>query len=93
MQMITGVNFIGWPRGPDGELTGPFGTPRAGPALSRILLPAILPPVAELLDTPGLLNRLAAYVLLLLGFALMILIGQRMPLDADAVGAADRRRC
>jgi O-antigen ligase len=86
MQLITGVNIIGWPRGPDGELTGPFGTPRAGPAFSRLLLPALLPPVAEMLETPGLLNKLGAYLLLVIGFALMILIGQRMPLVLTLFG-------
>ncbi|HVZ09944.1 O-antigen ligase family protein [Rhodopila sp.] len=86
IQMITGRNIIGWPRGPDGELTGPFGTPRAGPALSRLLLPALLPPVAELLDTRGLIQKVAAYVLLFIGFATMILIGQRMPLVLTLFG-------
>ena len=86
VQMITGVNIIGWPRGPDGELTGPFGTPRAGPAVSRIMLPAVLPPVAELLETRDIVHKLAAYALLLIGFALMILIGQRMPLVLTLLG-------
>lgn len=86
VQMITGVNLIGWRRGLDGELTGPFAMPRAGPPLSRILLPALLPPVAELLETRGLLNKIVAYLLLLTGFALMILIGQRMPLVLTLMG-------
>jgi O-antigen ligase len=85
-QIITGVNFLGFPRGPAGELTGPFGTPRAGPALSRILLPVLLPPVAELMEAPGLISRITAYVMLFAGFALMILIGQRMPLVLTLLG-------
>ncbi len=80
IQEATGYNLIGWPRGGDGELTGPFGTPRAGPALSRILLPAILPPVADLLAERRWLATAAAYGLLLLGLAVMVLISQRMPL-------------
>lgn len=85
-QMLTGTNLIGWGRGPDGELTGPFGTPRAGPALSRIMLPALLPPVAELLETRGLAHRLMAYALLVIGFGMMIMIGQRMPLILTLFG-------
>ncbi len=48
-QFATGRNLFGWPRGRDGELTGPFRKPRAGPPLSRILFPALVPAAAALL--------------------------------------------
>jgi len=79
-QATFGRNTYGWPRYPDGELTGPFGRPRAGPPLARLLMPAILPPVAALLDRPGLRYSLAGIGLLVGGMAVVVLIGQRMPL-------------
>jgi O-antigen ligase len=86
IQNVFGRNLIGWPRGIDGELTGPFGTPRAGPALARILIPSILPPVAALLAMPGRMNSLYGYLLLLFGLVMMVLIGQRMPLVLVVLG-------
>ncbi len=86
IQDVTGRNLIGWPRGPDGELTGPFGSPRAGPALARILFPSLLPPVAALLAEPGRRNTVYAYALLLLGLIVMVLTGQRMPLVLTVLG-------
>ncbi len=86
IQLGTGRNLIGWPPGGDGELTGPFGSPRAGPALSRILLPAILPPAVSLLDARGRLKTAYAYALLLSGVLIMVLIGQRMPLVLTMLG-------
>ncbi|HEX2940136.1 MAG TPA: O-antigen ligase family protein [Rhodopila sp.] len=88
VQLFTGRNLIGWPRGMDGVLSGPFGTPRAGPALARILIPSILPPAANLLARRRLLPVLGAYALLLLGVAIMVLIGQRMPLVITLLGLA-----
>ena len=52
-QFIIGFNFYGEPRGGDGELTGPFGKPRAGPPFARILLPAIIPLAVGMLTRPG----------------------------------------
>ncbi|MGE0225780.1 MAG: O-antigen ligase family protein [Acetobacteraceae bacterium] len=79
-QFVVGRNLYGWPRYGEGELTGPFGMPRAGPPLARILLPSILPPVAAWLARPGLPARFGAYGLLLASVVVMVLIGQRMPL-------------
>lgn len=79
-QAAFGRNTYGWPRYGDGELTGPFGRPRAGPPLARLLMPAILPPVAALLDRPGFRSSLAGIGLLVGGMAVVVLIGQRMPL-------------
>ena len=85
-QFAFGANLYGEPPGRDGELTGPFGKPRAGPPLSRILFPALLPPVAALLARQGVAARLGAYALLLAGVCVMVLIGQRMPVLLTALG-------
>ena len=85
-QFAFGRNLYGWPRFADGELTGPFGMPRAGPPLARILLPSVLPPIAVLLGRPGVWPAVGAYGLLLGGVAVMVLIGQRMPLVLTVAG-------
>ena len=85
-QFAIGVNFFGQPIGADGELTGPFGKPRAGPPLSRIIFPALIPPVAWLLDRPRVAAKIAAYALLLAGLCVIVLIGQRMPLLLTGLG-------
>ena len=79
-QSVTGYNFYGEPRGGDGELTGPFGKPRAGPPESRILFPALVPPVAVLLARRDWRGTMGAFAVLLFGLGIMVLIGQRMPL-------------
>ncbi len=43
-QFGAGQDLFGYKRGGDGELTGPFRKPRAGPALVRILFPVLVPP-------------------------------------------------
>ena len=86
MQFVFGRNLYGEGRGPDGELTGPFGKPRAGPPLVRILFPALLPAVAELLRRPGIWPIAAGYALLFAGVGVMVLIGQRMPLLLTGLG-------
>lgn len=86
IQYAFGRNLIGWPRGPEGVLTGSFGTPRAGPALARIMIPSVLPPVAALLARSGLLAPVLGYGLLLLSLVVMVLIGQRMPLVLAVLG-------
>ena len=85
-QLFAGRNLLGFPRGRDGELTGPFGKPRAGPPLSRILFPAIIPAAAALLEKRRVTPTVAAYVLLLGGVLIMVLIGQRMPLMLAGLG-------
>ncbi len=87
-QLAVGRNLFGWPRGPAGELTGPFGKPRAGPPLSRILLPALLPPIGALLERRRLWPALAAGALLLGAVCVMVLISQRMPLILVILGMA-----
>jgi len=85
-QLVMGRNLFGWPRGPAGELTGPFGKPRAGPPLSRIILPVLLPPLAALLARRRALPSLAAGGLMLGAVCLMVLISQRMPLILVILG-------
>jgi O-antigen ligase len=85
-QSVTGYNLYGQRRGGDGELTGPFGKPRAGPPESRILFPALVPPVAALLARKGWTSTVAAYALLLSGVGIMVLISQRMPLLLTILG-------
>ncbi len=77
LQFVTGRNLYGWPRAPDGELTGPYDKPRTGPILARLLFPALLPLAA----TP-----LRALLWLIAGVTLMVLIGQRMPLLLTFLG-------
>jgi O-antigen ligase len=88
IQYLLGRNLVGWPPAAEGVLTGPFGTARAGPPLARIIIPAILPPVAALLVGPSLRSTVAAYVLLAGSLVIMVLIGQRMPLLLTVFGLA-----
>ncbi|HVY17187.1 MAG TPA: O-antigen ligase family protein [Rhodopila sp.] len=80
VQYAIGWNLIGWPPGPEGVLTGPFGKPRAGPPMALIIPPAVVPPVAALLSRKGLRPAVGAYALLAASLVLMVMIGQRMPL-------------
>jgi hypothetical protein len=86
VQAVFGRNLIGWPRGGEGVLTGPFGVERAGPPMARIVLPAVLPAVAALLGRSGIRSTVGAYALLLGSVVIMVLIGQRMPLVLAILG-------
>jgi hypothetical protein len=85
-QWATGRNFYGFGRWADGELTGPFSKPRAGPELVRILFPALLPPVMTLINQKAIIFRAGGVVLAGLGIAVMVLIGQRMPVLLTILG-------
>ena len=85
VQFATGHDLYGWPRGPDGELTGPYREPRAGPVLARLFFPALLPPVPRLLGGAGW-KPLWGALILLGGAALMVLTGQRVPLLLTVLG-------
>ncbi len=85
LQFATGRNLYGYPRGADGELTGPYANPRAGPPLSRLLFPALLPTVGRWVGMAGW-RPPAAVLLTLAGVAVMVLIGQRMPLLLTFLG-------
>ncbi|MDQ2801610.1 MAG: O-antigen ligase family protein [Pseudomonadota bacterium] len=86
LQAASGHNLWGHVRGRDGELTGPFAKPRAGPPLARLLFPVLVPAAARLLARPGVLARAGAYALLLGGMCVMVLIGQRMPVLITGLG-------
>jgi hypothetical protein len=86
IQYVFGRNLIGWPPAAEGVLTGPFGTARAGPPMARIIIPAVLPPVAALLQRRDARATAGAYALLLGSVAIMVLIGQRMPLVLTLFG-------
>ncbi len=77
LQFATGRNLFGWPRGADGELTGPYQNARTGPPLARLLFPALLP-LAR--------TKLRALLWLAAGILVMVLIGQRMPLLLTFLG-------
>ncbi|WP_419760718.1 O-antigen ligase family protein [Acidisoma sp.] len=85
-QYATGRDFYGFGRWTDGELTGPFFKPRAGPELVRILFPALLPPVMALITQKTIIYRAAGVALAALGIAVMVLIGQRMPVLLTGLG-------
>jgi O-Antigen ligase len=80
IQFLFGRNLYGVRSAWGDVLTGPFRKPRAGPPLSRILLPALIPIAARLLAARKPTRTIAAMVLLLLAVCIMVLIGQRMPL-------------
>jgi O-antigen ligase len=85
-QFITGYNFYGEPSGDDGVLSGPFGKPRAGPPFSRIILPAIIPWAAAMLTRPGVRPVIQAWLVLIGGIFVALLIGQRMPFLLTCLG-------
>lgn len=80
IQAATGRNLAGYPRWGDGELTGPFQKPRAGPPFARLLPVAVIPPIGRLLEAGQERWRPAAAALLAgAALACVVLIGQRMP--------------
>lgn len=85
LQLVTGHNLFGHGRRPSGELTGPYEAPRAAPVLSRLLFPALLPPVAAWWARGGAW-RAASAVAALGGVAAMVLFGQRMPVLLTGLG-------
>ena len=86
LQAVSGHNLWGDGRWVDGELTGPFYKPRAAAPLSRLLFPALLPPVAALLARRSTRAGLAAAALTAAGLVSVVLIGQRMPLLLTLLG-------
>ncbi|WP_428493337.1 O-antigen ligase family protein [Rhodopila sp.] len=86
IQDIFGRNLLGLPPAGEGVLTGPFGKARAGPPMARIIIPAVLPPAANLLQRRDKAATAAAYALLLGSVVIMVLIGQRMPLMLTLFG-------
>lgn len=85
LQFTTGRNLGGYGRFMDGELTGPYERPRAGPMMVRLLFPALLPPMSAWLGRAGWAS-LGAAAMGLAGVAIMVLVGQRMPLLLTLLG-------
>ncbi len=83
LQALAGRNLWGWPRWGDGSLTGPYREPRAGPPMSRLLFPAMLPTAARWMARR---RGWAALALVLAGVVTVVLIGQRMPLLLTGLG-------
>ena len=79
LQFVTGKNLFGHAMRDNGLLTGPFDRPRAGPTLMHLFFPVLLPPVAWLI-TRGAFGRFMGAMLLAVGFAALLPIGQRMPI-------------
>ncbi len=78
-QYLFGVNIFGVPRSGDGALTGPLFGLRAGPTYVLVFFPAWLPPIMRLLGHSRAVARAGGVLLLIVGVATMVLIGQRMP--------------
>ncbi len=83
LQALAGRDLWGWPRWADGSLTGPYREPRAGPPMSRLLFPAMLPTAARRMVRG---QAWAALALALAGVVTVVLIGQRMPLLLTGLG-------
>jgi O-antigen ligase len=86
IQFLFGRSLYGVRAAGGDVLTGPFHKPRAGPPLSRILLPALVPIAARLLAVRQPVQTIAGIILLLLAVCIMVLIGQRMPLVLTGLG-------
>jgi len=84
-QFVTGANFFGEPMRDNGLLTGPFNRPRAGPIMMLLFFPVLLPPVAWLVAR-GAFGRFMGAGLLAAGFAVLLPIGQRMPILLVGLG-------
>ena len=85
LQFASGRNLYGWPRGAAGELTGPYKNPRAGPPLSRLLFPAVLPLTVRWMARPAW-QAVGGILLLPAAVTVMVLTGQRMPLLLTILG-------
>ena len=78
-QRLLGSNILGDPAWPDGMLTGPFIKPRAGPVFIGLFIPAVLPPVLDLLKRGDRRGFFYGSAILVISLATLIMIGQRMP--------------
>jgi O-antigen ligase len=86
VQLATGRNLFGDPRGPDGEITGPYVKPMAAAPYNRLLFPAVLPVAARLLARPNLWPKLLSGALMLAGVGIAVLMGERMPMLLTGLG-------
>lgn len=87
IQFATGRNLGGWPRWGDGELTGPFQKPRAAAPLARLLPVIVVPLIGNVLEAGRQWWRPAAAAAIAgLALAIVVLIGQRMPVLLSVLG-------
>jgi O-antigen ligase len=86
LQFATGRNLFGNPRWVEGELTGPFNGPKAAPTFIRVLFPAMLPAVSGVGASAEFWRQAAAGGILVAGMAVVVLIGQRMPVLLAGLG-------
>ncbi len=87
IQFTFGRNLGGWPRWGDGELTGPFQKPRAAAPLARLLPVIVVPVIGHVLETGRDWWRpAAAAAIAALALAIVVLIGQRMPVLLSVLG-------
>jgi O-antigen ligase len=85
-QYLFGVNIFGYPRWPDGALTGPFRGPTAGTTYLMVFFPAFLPLCLLLLERKNRSDRLFGVSILVIAVVTMVLVGQRMPTLLLALG-------
>jgi hypothetical protein len=88
IQWLFGRNLYGDKAAWGDVLTGPFDKPRAAAPLARILLPILIPVLARQSVRPGVTPKLAAMGLLLVALAILILIGQTVPVVLAGFGLA-----
>ncbi len=91
LQLVSGHNLFGDPRGADGELTGPYRHPDAGIPMELMLYPVLMPLIGWLAARRGaagggMAGRFGAGAVAFGGIATMVLIGQRMPLARSLLG-------
>lgn len=86
LQFVTGRNLFGDPRWVEGELTGPFRGPKAAPTFIRVVFPAMLPAISRVGASAKILGRMAAGGILVASVAVIVLVGQRMPVLLTGLG-------
>jgi len=88
IQWLFGRNLYGNQAAWGDVLTGPFDRPRASAPLARILLPTLIPVLARLSARPGVSGKFTAGGLLVVALAILILIGQTVPVLLACLGLA-----
>ncbi|BBC81833.1 polymerase (plasmid) [Acetobacter orientalis] len=78
-QYLFGVNIWGYPRWGDGALTGPFFSPRAGPALMVIMFPGLMIYPMRMMQHKALSKKITALGMMSFLLLTMVIVGQRMP--------------
>ncbi|WP_342628685.1 O-antigen ligase family protein [Nguyenibacter vanlangensis] len=87
-QYLLGHNLLGYPRWPDGALTGPFYEPRAATPLLMTAFAGAMPVALRWMTARGWPWRAAGAAIVMLLVLTMVLIGQRMPALLFGLGLA-----